>query len=180
MEDSYFKTLPIIAFSAVVENMEKANSMGMTDFTSKPINPGDLQNKIIKYTLGTAAQESSRKLNIDFDMYTDGDQEFKGELISLVINNMCELEEVVNRMHMETDPEYFDKTLHKVKTTLVMVNDSEHAEILDLIKAMSPKDSAFQELKNQFNIINRQIINALQEEIRVNAQALVLVPAKAA
>jgi CheY-like chemotaxis protein len=180
MADPYFKALPILAFSAVVESKEKANEMGMTDFTTKPINPSDLQSKINQYTNESAAQTACRKLNIDFDMYTDGDAGFKAELASLVVKNMYELEESILITYNENNTEHLYRILHKMKPTLAMLNDSEHAEVLGLLKEMNPTDTAYPEIISKFNIINRQIISALEEESRAGTPALALVSAKAA
>jgi CheY-like chemotaxis protein len=58
MEDLYFKSVPILAFSAVVETKEKAMAMGMTDYANKPIDPSELQNKIAQYLSGPGDSQS--------------------------------------------------------------------------------------------------------------------------
>lgn len=51
IEDNYFKTIPIIAFSAssMITTKAAALSVGMTDFIQKPLNPHELQEKINAY-----------------------------------------------------------------------------------------------------------------------------------
>jgi CheY-like chemotaxis protein len=98
MQHNYFQTVPIIAFSAVIENRGAAVEMGMTDFTTKPINPADLQQKIIQHHIKLSNNEpGERKLFVDFNVYTDGDDEFKHELIHLMIQNMHELNHAVEQ-----------------------------------------------------------------------------------
>jgi hypothetical protein len=64
-----------------------------------------------------------RKLLIDFDAYTDGDAEFKGELVALMIDNLIELEETVQRAGKGNDLKLFDAVCHKVKATVEMLAD---------------------------------------------------------
>ena len=51
MEDPYFKTVPILAFSAssMIDSREKAMAFGMTDFVNKPLLVEELQDKINTY-----------------------------------------------------------------------------------------------------------------------------------
>ncbi len=51
MEDPYFKTVPIIAFSAssTINSKEAAESHGMTDFINKPLIVEEFQLKIDAY-----------------------------------------------------------------------------------------------------------------------------------
>src|SRR5260221_2643052 len=80
MDDLYFKTVPIIAFTAsgMIEVQKKDAGKGMTDFIAKPLDVEELQNKINKYI-----PSRRRPLFINFNLYTDGDLDFKKELISL-------------------------------------------------------------------------------------------------
>jgi CheY-like chemotaxis protein len=179
MEDQYFKSVPILAFSAVVVTKENAIAMGMTDYANKPINPSELKSKISQYVLAPMVDTSqSRKLNIDFNVYTDGDDEFKNELTSLMINNLNELEKSVNQVFETGGNEAFHRTIHKVKPTLGMLNDSEMTEIIDLLKVVDHHDEAFEELKKQFLSLNQQVIDALEKELKTVAQPVA--PAKAA
>jgi CheY-like chemotaxis protein len=51
MEDPYFKSVPIIAFTASfeIDSKEKAAELGMTDFIGKPFSIQDLKDKIKTY-----------------------------------------------------------------------------------------------------------------------------------
>jgi CheY-like chemotaxis protein len=51
MDDPYFKTIPIIAFSAscTISSREMARSFGMTDFINKPLMVEEFQHKIDMY-----------------------------------------------------------------------------------------------------------------------------------
>jgi response regulator RpfG family c-di-GMP phosphodiesterase len=178
MGDDYFRSVPILAFSAVVETKEKAMEMGMTDYANKPINPSELQSKISQYAFSTIASPESRKLRIDFNVYTDGDEEFKQELTSLMINNLHELGKSVDLASEPGGNDALHRVIHKVKPTLGMLNDSEVTETVELLKSADVKDTAFDKLKKRFSSLNLQIIVALQKELKPGH--LVFVPAKAA
>lgn len=51
MVDSYYKKVPIIAYTAssLADTKEKAKELGMDDFVSKPLNPQEMEDKITLY-----------------------------------------------------------------------------------------------------------------------------------
>jgi hypothetical protein len=78
---------------------------------------------------------SMRPLFIDFDAYTDGDDDFKKELIVLIIDNLRELQQILSpNSH---DIQVFHKVCHKVKATLVMLDDSEMMVTIEQLKIMT-------------------------------------------
>src|SRR6186713_3262863 len=79
MEDSYFKNIPIIAFSAssMIDSKEKAMEHGMTDFVTKPLMAEELKSKINAYVVDKNDTKEDRKLYFDIDEYAEGDSEFK-------------------------------------------------------------------------------------------------------
>jgi hypothetical protein len=80
-------------------------------------------------------KSSARPLFIDFDTYTDGDQDFKKELIVLIIDNLRELQQMLRpESH---DIQLFHRVCHKIKATLVMLDDSEMLEIVEQLKIMT-------------------------------------------
>ena len=78
---------------------------------------------------------SMRPLFIDFDAYTDGDDDFKKELIVLIIDNLRELQQILSPNSY--DIQVFHKVCHKVKATLVMLDDSEMMETIEQLKIMT-------------------------------------------
>lgn len=54
LTDVSVNATPIFAYSSAVESKEKAEALGMTDFTAKPINPEDLFLKVAHYVLGAS------------------------------------------------------------------------------------------------------------------------------
>jgi CheY-like chemotaxis protein len=166
MEDNYFKTIPIIAFSAVIEKIEIAKEIGMTDFAMKPIDPTELHKRITRHYLKAHISESeeARDLFIDFNSYTDGDDEFKRELIMLMIDNIQDLQNSVKQSHFRHDAQLFDKILHKVKPTLSMLDDNEVTEILAQLQTAGLEEQPCQEIAERSFQILGQIATALQDE----------------
>ncbi len=74
---------------------------------------------------GVNNDQSKRPILVDFELYTDGDPEFKKELITLMIDNLSELK-LAGRQSLEVqNTEVFSKACHKIKITLVMLADQE-------------------------------------------------------
>ncbi|MBA4055989.1 MAG: hypothetical protein C0490_14840 [Marivirga sp.] len=82
----------------------------------------------------TNVSTSKRTLFIDFEMYADNDPEFKQELIALMIDNLNELHKAYGTSVKQKDPEIFRKACHKVKTTLVMLEDPEIDAVVEDLK----------------------------------------------
>jgi CheY-like chemotaxis protein len=139
LDSIYFKTVPIIAFSAssIIDSRQKAIHFGMNDFTSKPIRCEDLYDKITRYTMKNSDGDraSKRPLFIDFDLYTDGDHEFKIEFTQLMIDNLRELQEVVQSSLRQNNGKLFSATFHKVAATVEMLRDEELTEHLNDLNA---------------------------------------------
>lgn len=83
-----------------------------------------------------SGKTTPRTLFIDFDTYTDGDLEFKKELIESMIDNLVELQETVLRASQNNDASIFQKVCHKVKPTLQMLDDKELLETVAQLKIM--------------------------------------------
>src|SRR5258706_7948001 len=137
MEGGYFKTIPIIAFSAsdILDARGKAIDCGMTDLVSKPLQQDELQSTIDKYVRQGSDEVGLRPLDIDFHQYTDGDADFKRELVSLMVNDIAEMQKSVMQALDMNNPDLFLRALHKSKTTINMVNDSEMVLLLEDLKS---------------------------------------------
>lgn len=131
MADPYFKTLPIIAFtaSAIADVEDIATRNGMNDLINKPLDMDEFKRKMDKYM-----PSIHRPLSIDFNMYTDGDPDFKRELISHLIGNVQELKLALPDIDPMTST-HFIKVLHKMRATVAMLNDREFTETLEEIKS---------------------------------------------
>ena len=161
MDDLYFKTVPILAFTAsgLVEVQKRADENGMTDFIAKPLVLEELQNKIDKYI-----SARNRPLFINFNLYTDGDADFKKELISLLIDNVRELQQSLLSTAQNAS-NFFLGVLHKVTSTVGMLCDKEFSEMLEEIKMMCTSGQTgelFHTKVNRFNNLCDQVVESLR------------------
>jgi len=177
MDDLYFKTLPIIAFTAseITDAKAKAFEAGMTSFTSKPFRQEELQMTIDKYVFENMENENDlRTLNIDFDQYTDGDAEFKQELVSLMIDDIGELQKSLGQATASNDPGIFLRGCHKSKTTVEMVNDKELTLLLaemeeQIIQDKYRRSAVLQDKILLFNKLTRVLLKSLSGLLQQNA-----------
>jgi hypothetical protein len=105
-----------------------------------------------------------RPLLIDFDLHTDGDAEFKKELIELMIDNIRELQQALRQGDQQKDPQFFSKACHKVKATLSMLNDQ---DLLDVVADLSAPVYQQEKRQEQIALLNRlceETIKSLQKE----------------
>lgn len=167
MSDPYFKTVPIIAFtaSASAEVQAMAENKGMNDLISKPLDLDELQSKMEKYK-----PEVHRPLSIDFNVYTDGNPDFKQELISHMIDNVRELQCTLVDLGQNAIADFL-QVLHKVKATVTMLNDSEFTEALEDIKSFvissQPLEFLHRKVKS-FNRLCNQLIASLAAEAKAS------------
>lgn len=105
-------------------------------------NRGSLSN--FAYTKVTAKMEKQnghllkRILSIDFSDYAGDDTAFKQELIGLMIENLQELQNVYRRSFKQKDSSLFLKVCHKVKTTVLMLEDKELIALVEELKNGEP------------------------------------------
>jgi hypothetical protein len=77
---------------------------------------------------------TARPLYINFDAYTDGDDEFKKELVLLIIDNLLEMQQVLQVVSQTADGPLFHKVCHKIKATLEMLDDKEMLNVVGELK----------------------------------------------
>jgi len=110
-------------------------------------------------------QMQSRKLSIDFEVYTDGNSEFKQELIVLIIQNLRELDQALESgIHQ---PDLLKKTIHKMAPTISMINDTDLSAILHIKDDMN--SDTFQVRLNQFRTLCSEVIRNLEYELELEA-----------
>jgi CheY-like chemotaxis protein len=181
MQDPYFKTIPIIALSATAGNTEMAVEIGMNDFAMKPIDPQFLYNKIVEHHLkNLAAEPVHHKINLDLDLYTDGDEALKQELITHMIANLEELYQAVREIDGEGAAEKLNGILHKIKPTIIMLEDNQLIEALAHLKMSDVTNHRRGDVASRVLNAIENVISALHEEIMAAVPVLVTVGAKAA
>lgn len=107
-----------------------------------------------------------RPLFINFDQYTDGDTDFKKELIYLMIDNLKEVQVSLSEAIQKNKLEIFERTCHKIKPTLSMLEDKDLMESIHEIKSQFSNSTAKNSLLNTFTTACIQIIKSLEKESR--------------
>lgn len=107
---------------------------------------------------------SSRPLFIDFEQYTDGDAEFKRELITLMIDNLKEIQDALKEAAQRNMLEIFEKTCHKIKPTLSMLEDKDFIDTIQCIKTEFSNSTKKEQQISAFNTTCHQIIKSLEKE----------------
>jgi hypothetical protein len=102
-----------------------------------------------------------RNLHIDFDTYTDGDAEFKSELILLMIDNLVELQGIVQSAAKANDMKVFHGVCHKIKATVEMLADPDLSQTLVELKVTLADASKVVLLEN----VCSEIIESLRQEL---------------
>lgn len=172
MNDPYFKSLPILALtaSAQAEIKEKVINAGMNNFISKPFTPDELKTKIMgclqnEVNLLLSQEEHSAYHNI----YIESDHQTKRELALTIIKNIEELKERLYQSLDTKDADRFEESLHKVKTTLHIMDDREFfaisADLLSHITNQGKSPAEFAKKIKEFETISQKIISGLKEEI---------------
>ena len=173
MDDPYFQNIPIIALtaSAMIEMRSKVLTTGMSDYMSKPFHPGDLQRIISKYALKEETKASENTVTSQLDLYTEGNAEFKCELIGQFIQNLEELKLVFENSLAAKDAEMFRAVVHKSKTTVSVISYKPLSDILAVVKdemkstfeggAIFPDD-----VRDRFYSACNEAIHILQEELQ--------------
>lgn len=175
MSDTYFKNLPIIAFTSCdsEETKEKAIQNGMTDYLCKPFQPEEMFRKINQYTMETAhASSEFRPLHVPFENYTDGNPRYKLELIQLIMANLRELQNAIHRAYHLKEFYLYQNASHKVKSSIALLNDQELTSSFDYIKSIfKNKDSdPGIERVNKFIRLLADIIKSLDNEAQLLRQ----------
>ena len=107
---------------------------------------------------------ANRPLYINFDQYTDGDADFKKELIYLMIDNLKEIQNSLVEAAKNNKLEIFEKTCHKIKPTLSMLEDKDLLQSIQSIKSEFSNSTEKTQWVTSFTTACNQIIKSLQKE----------------
>jgi CheY-like chemotaxis protein len=168
LADPYFQNIPILAYtgSSIADSKEKAEKLGMNDFVSKPLNVADMHFKISQYLLPMTLD--GRPLRLKLDLYADNDPEFQRDLVLLMITNLRELQQASYKAYYADDVRALQTVVHKVKSTLILLDDMEYSYIVDDLKQSflhGEKNDDVYEKINHFNTFTESIIKTLNQEV---------------
>jgi hypothetical protein len=104
---------------------------------------------------------SSRALSIDFNVYTDGNDDFKKELVVLIIENLQELKDILPVAFQQNDPLLFERVCHKIKPTLEMLEDQELLSTIGQLKVMFTDQINITKL----DIVCTELMESLSKEL---------------
>lgn len=108
--------------------------------------------------------EQSRSL----EAYTQGDSDFKRELVRLILKNLDELKLALNNSIRQTDSNAFAHATHKSKTTLVMLGDEEYIGLTEDLNVSLSKgvfgSIALKEKMDAFLYLTDKIYQGLEME----------------
>ena len=105
-----------------------------------------------------------RPISVNWENYADDDLAFKQELVTLMIGSLRELQHTVRRISIGNEGD-FEKAVHKSKSVLVILGDSEFNGLIEELKLLTSK-SSFQknEKVDRFFQISDALIRSLEGE----------------
>lgn len=108
------------------------------------------------------------RLNINFQVYTDNDPDFKNKLIALMVDNIRELQASLRRTIKNKSILYFKKASHKASPTLKILNDKTFSNSIEEIVRMF-LDKVQKDIRDErirlFNAFSERIIKSLEAEL---------------
>ncbi|MEO8472887.1 MAG: ATP-binding protein [Chryseolinea sp.] len=166
MADSYFKEIPIIALTAeaMVEIKQKAFDHGMNGYVTKPFNAEELHNVVFKFIREFIKGEVQQpEWSKNFDLFTNGDENFKKGLSKLFLVNIEELSGIVSGLKVPGQLPLFSDAVHKAKTTLTVLNDKTLNDVTEQIRIALKNDDtvSLSGLIGRFTSASERLANGL-------------------
>jgi signal transduction histidine kinase/DNA-binding response OmpR family regulator/ligand-binding sensor domain-containing protein len=173
MDDNYFKDVPIIALTASVASQakDKVIQKGMTDYIPKPFSPEDLLFAIKKHTGTTQFKSETLPTSAKLSLFriTEGDLDYKRELVDLLIANLQELKNALTISLENKQPDAFNKACHKITTTLDILNIENLNKTIEEIKVYLNDSESDKEIPTKkiddLRAISEKIISGLKNEL---------------
>jgi len=185
------KSLPILAMTAYATTgeAEKTIIAGMNDYISKPFNPLKLYEKIIGLThyqfdenelpsgeiqvnvaQTTAMPEQKQVTDLSFlRSATDNDTDLMGKMLAIMLREVPDELEKMERYHNEKNWERLGAVAHKFKSALTYMGLSELQEVLKSVQLNAQERRELDGLAALINIIKTTCIQAvaeMEEELR--------------
>ena len=157
---------PIIAMtaSALIGEEEKCITAGMNDYISKPFNPNDLFNKIIRFIPKELIKVTEKSVDLTLlHKRAEGDKEFLTEIFEIYIREMpIYLKEFNQFVKSENWPE-IGKQAHKMKSPIILVGAIELKNIFEKIEKEALLENKRAELVALFEKVNELSLKTIED-----------------
>jgi CheY-like chemotaxis protein len=175
-----FKQIPIIALTAdaVMDVKERALAAGMSDFITKPFNPNELYQKLVRYvnrfheeTLPIAQhiqQAGETKTLLSYKHVYElaaGDMVFVEQLIQSSIEQIQQFKETIHEIVEAKNKYQFDSAVHKIQPMIRLFEMNLLAHHLEETRALMENTSISFEQLNYKIIEIMRACNSLTEKL---------------
>jgi PAS domain S-box-containing protein len=154
-KEGYFRRIPIIALTADAfsDIKRKTQSVGMTDYLSKPFKPADLYSVIKKHTgkVTKEVEEAPSVIESAINKEAEGDEEFKKEFAANSLSMYSEFHKRLLETVEQASVEEFGKISHKIKPLNAFFELHQLQKAIDTLK----------EAGNEFHLQQRVIEEVL-------------------
>lgn len=170
MPDKYFKEIPILALTASTsaDVQKKVTDNLMNGYLSKPFKPEDFRTTIEQFAPSENPNTKTSGSLKSLDLYTEGNNELKKQLIVLFKDNLLEVKLKFFESIEKNAPELFLNSLHKCITTLRMIDSVELTELLDELKAYVKREQKIpaehtgrltSEIDNVLSVLDEELLS---------------------
>lgn len=156
---------PIIAMtaSALIGEEEKCIEAGMNDYISKPFNPNDLFNKIIRLVPQELKTEVDKTLDLTLlRKRAEGDNEYLKEIFETYIAEMPIYLKELNEFIAQNDWDGIRKQAHKMKSPIALVGATKLKLLLENIELNALSESKRPKLTALFEEVNHICLKTIE------------------
>ncbi|HLC82646.1 MAG TPA: ATP-binding protein, partial [Bacteroidia bacterium] len=157
---------PIIAMtaSALIGEEEKCISAGMNDYISKPFNPNDLFNKIIRFIPKELIKITEKTIDLTLlNKRAEGDKEFLMEIFESYITEMPNYLEEFNQFVKNENWSGIGKQAHKMKSPITLIGAMELKIIFEKIEKEALLEDKRNELLVLFEKVNELSLKTIED-----------------
>lgn len=157
---------PIMAMtaSALIGEEEKCITAGMNDYISKPFNPNDLFNKIIRFIPKELIKVTEKSIDLTLlNKRAEGDKEFLIEIFESYITEMPIYLEEFNQFVKKENWSGTGKQAHKMKSPITLIGAVELKTIFEKIEKEVLLEDKRSELLIVFEKVNELTIKTIED-----------------
>lgn len=175
LQEPYFQEVPIIALtaSAMAVDLNTLCETGFNDYVTKPFQPRELEEKILKYILSTvpSPQPETPPVQTILGAFWGADPETNLDLARRIVKNIESLQQAFIDALEDNDTKALDSVCHKMKTTVGILRDQAFAlDLEDLRKAMRLKTDVTTQLQNKTDGFAKRCKRKIEELNRFIAE----------